>query len=149
MTALILPLLSLPFVSISFPAKFMMPPSPSAAREAFLLILIPSAPETVMAPPGASMLPLIDVVPMLSTSMRPPPMALREGLLSMILPMVVALEVTVGGAEVPLKMPPTTMRCAGVVGGVEDAGAVAVTVVAPRTVLMPWGVLGSAEPEKI
>ena len=93
----------------------------------------------------ALMAPLEDVAPVLRTSMCPPPWAAREE----PLPTLVALEVEVAVAEGPARTPPTTMRWAGVVGGVEDAEAVAVTAVAPRTVLMPWGVLGSAKPEKI
>ena len=59
--------------------------------------------------------------------------------------MVVVLEVR--EADAPDRTPPTTMRCLELVGGVEAAGAVAVTAVAPLTVVMPWSMSGVALPE--
>ena len=80
-----------------------------------------------------------------STSMRPPSLALRED------PplIVVTLEVAVAAAAVPLKTPPITIRWAGAVAGVVAKGAVALIVVAPRTLVTPWAVAGCTAPEKI
>ena len=85
---------------------------------------------------------LIVALPVLTRSMRPPPSALTV----VPLPIVVALEVALGSRAVsePLRIPPTTMRWAA---GVEVAGAVAVTAVAPRTVVTPWAEAGEAVPE--
>ena len=94
----------------------------------------------VMEPPLAARAPLEEVSPVLRRSMVPPLAVSLE-------PKPTVVDVEEALAVVPERVPPTTMRCAGVVGGVEDAGAVAVTAVAPRKVLLSWG--ASAVPEKI
>ena len=159
-------LLSLPLIDVVPVLSTSMRPSPLAERVELLATVVLLTPATVMEPSSARsepplmlssdplrfnvpwlalMAPLEDAAPVLSTLMRPPPLAVSEE----PLPTLVALEVVVAVAEGPARTPPTTMRWAGVVAGVAVGGAVAVTVVAPRTVLMPWGVAGSAEPEKI
>ena len=112
-----------------------VPPSFAVILPPLMVVLSPAS---LMEPLVARRFPLEDAAPLLTTSIRPPSLAVREE----PLPMLVALEV---GVADPLEMtPPTTMRCAK---GVEGSGAVAVISVAPLTVVMPWSMSGVALPE--
>ena len=129
----------LPSLVLLLPEMVMEPPSACSEPP----LMLSSDPLRFNVPWLALMAPLEDVAPVLRTSMCPPPLAAREE----PLPTLVALEVEVAVAEGPARTPPTTMRWAGV--AVEAAGAVAVTAVAPRTLVMPCAVAGAAAPEKI